>query len=136
MLKCLIIEDDQLSREMLALQLENYAQCDHADNGQVGVELFEAALKEGRGYDLILLDIIMPEMDGLDAARAIRRLEELNGTGADQGVNIIVLSSLNTPQDVIQAYVSAQSAAHLVKPVKPERLLRTLRKLGLIEMEN
>jgi two-component system chemotaxis response regulator CheY len=47
-------------------------------------------------------------------------------------VHIVVLSALNTPQDIIQAYVSAQSAAHLVKPVKLEKLLKTLAKMGLV----
>ncbi len=51
--------------------------------------------------------------------------------GADCGAVIT-----STPQDVIQAYVAAQSAAHLVKPVQPEKLVKTLRKLELIPTEN
>lgn len=136
MLRCLIVEDDELSRELLSLQMEPYAQCDQAENGRVGVEAFSAALQAGSPYDLILLDIVMPEMDGLEAAKAMRRFEEEHGIGIDRGVHIVVLSSLSTPQDVIQAYVAAQSAAHLVKPVQPEKLVKTLRKLDLIPAEN
>jgi len=136
MLRCLIVEDDELSREMLALQMEPYALCDQAENGLEGVERFTAALKAGEPYHLILLDIVMPEMDGLEAAKAIRVYEEKHGIPIANGVNIIVLSSLSTPQDVIQAYVAAQSAAHLVKPVQPEKLVKTLRKLDLIPAEN
>ncbi len=136
MLRCLIVEDDELSREMLALQMEPYAQCDQAENGLVGVERFTAALKAGEPYHLILLDIVMPEMDGLEAAKAIRSHEEQQGIRIDKGVQIVVLSSLSTPQDVIQAYVAAQSSAHLVKPVQPEKLVKTLRKLDLIPAEN
>lgn len=136
MLRCLIVEDDELSRELLALQMEPYALCDQAENGLIGVERFTSALKDGHPYDLILLDIVMPEMDGLEAAKAIRVCEEQHGIGIDKGVNIVVLSSLSTPHDVIQAYVAAQSAAHLVKPVQPEKLVKTLRKLNLIPAEN
>jgi len=136
MLRCLIVEDDELSRELLALQMEPYAQCDLAENGREGLDRFTAALQAGEPYHLILLDIVMPEMDGFEAAKAIRRHEEQHGVTIDKGVNIVVLSSLSTPQDVIQAYVAAQSSAHLVKPVQPEKLVKTLRKLDLIPAEN
>lgn len=136
MLRCLIVEDDELSRELLALQMEPYAECDLAENGLIGLEKFKAALLDAAPYDLILLDIMMPEMDGLEAAKAMRAFEEKQGTNIDRGVAIVVLSSLSTPHDVIQAYVAAQSAAHLVKPVQPEKLVKTLRKLNLIPAEN
>ncbi len=136
MLRCLIMEDDELSRELLALQMEPYAQCDQAGDGREGLDKFVAAQEAGEPYQLILLDIVMPEMDGLEAAKAIRSYEEKHGISIDRGVNIVVLSSLSTPQDVIQAYVAAQSAAHLVKPVQPDKLVKTLRKLELIPAEN
>ncbi|MDY0385502.1 MAG: response regulator [Geobacter sp.] len=132
MLRCLIIDDDELGRELLAAQLESYAVCDLAADGYEGVAKFAAALLEGNPYQVIFLDIVMPGMDGHAAAKAIRGLEQERGIVVEHGVNIVVLSALNTPQDIIQAYVSAQSAAHLVKPVKPERLLKTLCKMGLI----
>jgi len=136
MLRCLIVEDDELSRELLALQMEPYATCDLAADGQEGVARFSAALEAGDAYQLILLDIVMPQMDGLEAAKAIRLIEEKKGITTGNGVSIVVLSSLSTPQDVIQAYVAAQSAAHLVKPVQPEKLVKTLRKLELIPAES
>lgn len=132
MLHCLIIDDDELGRELLATQLEPYAVCDLAVDGYEGVAKFAAALLEGNPYQVIFLDIVMPGMDGHAAAKAIRGLEQERGIAVEQGVNIVVLSSLNTPQDIIQAYVSAQSAAHLIKPVKVEKLLKTLSKMGLI----
>lgn len=135
MLRCLIIDDDELGRELLAVQMEPYAVCDGAADGYEGVAKFTAALLEGQPYQLVFLDIVMPGMDGHAAARAIRKLEEERGIAVERGVNIVVLSSLNTPQDIIQAYIAAQSAAHLVKPVKLEKLLKTLRKLELIPEE-
>lgn len=136
MLRCLIMEDDELSRELLALQMEPYATCDLVADGRAGVEKFMAAMQSEEPYHLILLDIVMPEMDGMEAAKAIRSYEGQQGITSDNGVPIVVLSSLNTPQDVIQAYVAAQSAAHLVKPVQPEKLLKTLHKLALIPAES
>lgn len=132
-MRCLIVDDDGLGRELVSLYLEGIADIDIAENGRDAVEKYLSACESSIGYDIIILDIIMPVMDGYEAARTIRRHEKERGITPDKGVNIIMLSSLNTPKDVIEAYVAAQSAAHLVKPVTEERLLKTLRKLGLVE---
>ncbi len=133
MLRCLIVDDDELSRELLATQLLEYATCDMAANGNEGVEMFVAALATDHPYQVIFMDILMPGLDGHGAAKAIRKIEAHQGILIDRGVDIIILSSLGTPHDVIQAYIAAQSAAHLVKPVRPEKLYKTLLALNLIE---
>ncbi len=120
---------------MLAVQLAPFACCDMAADGNEAVAKFETALDTDNPNQVIFLDIVMPNLDGHGAAKAIRHLEEHRGIKVENGVSIIVLSSLSTPQDIIQAYVSAQSAAHLVKPVKPEKLIKTLRSLELIAEE-
>jgi two-component system chemotaxis response regulator CheY len=131
MLRCLVVDDDELGRELIAQYLEGIAGCDMAENGLKAVEMFRTAFEGGTPYDLILLDIVMPEMDGHIAAKEIRMIEKEWGVSINDGVNIVVLSSLNTPHDVIQAYVSAKSAAHLVKPVQPDKLIETLSKMGM-----
>lgn len=131
MIRCLVVDDDELGRELIAHYLAGVAECDMAENGTQGVDKFRQAFEGGTPYDLILLDIVMPEMDGHTAAKEIRSIEKEWGVPVTEGVNIIVLSSLNTPHDVIQAYVSARSAAHLVKPLHPEKLLTTLGKMGI-----
>ncbi len=131
MIKCLVVDDDELGRELLALYLDGIAACDMAENGIQAVDMFRCAFESGHPYDLIILDIVMPEMDGHSAAIEIRQVEKDWGVAIGSGTNIIVLSSLHTPNDIIQAYVAARSVAHLVKPVKPEKLLKTLIKLGI-----
>lgn len=131
MVRCLVVDDDELGRELIASYLEGIAECEMAENGLQAVEMFRDAFEGGNPYDLIILDIVMPEMDGHTAAREIRMIEKEWGVSINNGVSIVVLSSLNTPSDVIQAYVSARSAAHLVKPVQPDKLLTILGKLGM-----
>jgi len=131
MVRCLVVDDDELGRELIAQYLEGIADCEMAENGLKAVEMFRSAFEGGTPYDLIILDIVMPEMDGHSAAKEIRTIEKEWGVSINDGVSIVVLSSLNTPGDVIQAYVAAKSAAHLVKPVQPDKLLATLSKLGI-----
>jgi len=132
MIKCLVVDDDQLGRELISFYLVGIANCEMAENGIQAVDMFRNTFENGEPYDLIILDIVMPEMDGHSAAMQIRQIEKEWGVAIGDGVNIIVLSSLHTPNDIIQAYVAARSVAHLVKPVKPEKLLKTLSKLGII----
>ena len=131
MLKCLIVDDDELGRELIAKYLEGIGNCEMAENGLTAVEKFRTAFESNNPYELIFMDIVMPEMDGNIAANEIRTIEKGWGVTIKDGVSIIVMSSLNTPSDVIQSFVSAKSAAHLIKPVQPDKLLATLGKLGL-----
>lgn len=135
MVRCLVVDDDELGRELIAQYMDGIADCEMAENGLKAVDKFRSAFEGGNPYDLIILDLVMPEMDGHTAAKEIRLIEKEWGVSITDGVNIIVLSSLNTPSDVIQAYVSARSAAHLVKPVQPDKLLVILGKLGIRRQE-
>lgn len=134
-LKCLIVDDDELGRELIIQYLEGIADCDTASNGHEALELFKASLERESPYDLIMLDLLMPGMDGYETGSMIRQLEKERGLSATSGVNIIIISSVNTPKEIIQAYMTAQSAAHLNKPVSPEKLRKTLMTLELIPAE-
>jgi two-component system chemotaxis response regulator CheY len=132
LLKCLIVDDDELGRELTLQYLDNISSCDVAANGCEAMELFEAALDGGTPYDLIMLDLLMPEMNGYETGAAIRQMEKERGITGTSRVNIIIISSVNTPQEIVRAYMTSHSAAHLSKPVRPEKLRTTLVALGLI----
>jgi two-component system chemotaxis response regulator CheY len=129
-MKCLIVDDEEFNRDYVAALLGNETECDHAGNGREAVEKFTCAL-DNAPYDLILLDIMMPEMDGHEAARSIRSIERERGIQGGNRVNIIMLTALNSPQDAMESFCTAQSAAYLVKPVSKERLSGIISKLGL-----
>lgn len=131
LLRCLVVDDEELERELIAQYLEGVAACDMATDGGEAVAKFQASLETDSRYDLIILDILMPGMDGYEAGKAIRRMEKERGITLPGQVKIVVLSSLNTPYDVMQSFMTTQSAAHLVKPVEPAKLRETLGKLGL-----
>jgi len=132
LLKCLIVDDDVLGRELTIQYLEGVAACDTASNGKEALGLFASALVGGAPYDVVMLDLLMPEMNGYEAGTAIRQLEKEHGLTTASGVSIIIVSSVNTPKEIVHAYMSAQSAAHLTKPLKPEKLRKTLVALELI----
>ena len=95
---------------------------DHAENGRIAVEMF-AESPTGR-YDAVLMDIRMPEMDGLEATRSIRALDHPDA----KSVPIIALTANAFDEDV-QRSLQAGMNAHLSKPVETEHLYETLAKL-------
>ena len=86
-----------------------------SETAEDGVEAMEAA-RSGR-FDLILMDIKMPRMDGMEATRTIRRLP-----GAAGQVPIIALTANADPDDA-KAYIACGMASVVEKPIKPEKLL-------------
>ena len=119
----LIVEDVDLNADLLAdlLELEDVTS-ERAENGQVAVDTFARA-PEGY-FDAILMDLRMPVMDGLEAARTIRALPR-----SDAGrVPIIALTANAFEEDVRQS-MEAGMNAHLPKPVDTDQLYDTLRTL-------
>jgi two-component system chemotaxis response regulator CheY len=128
--RCLIVDDDEVGRNLVAQNLPGVI-CEMASNGQQAVELFAAALDAGTPFNLVVLDIMMPEMNGHEAGKAMRKAEKGRGIPLSEHAKVIMLTARNTPQDVMDAMMSAQSGAYLVKPLEPAKLKESLSKLGL-----
>ena len=119
----LLAEDVAVNAEIMLMVLQmRQMEADHAENGKKAVEMF-AAHPEGY-YDAILMDMRMPEMDGLEATRAIRAMEREDA----KTIPIIALTANAFDEDV-QRSMQAGLNAHLSKPVQPEVLFETLESL-------
>jgi two-component system chemotaxis response regulator CheY len=100
-------------------------------DGQEGVEAVRLALKNGEPYNLICLDIMMPELDGQQTLRVIREMEEDKGILSSDGAKIIMTTALDDMKNKISAF-SGLCDGYLSKPIHKEQLLKELRKLELI----
>lgn len=130
-MKTLVVEDDFTSRLLLQELLKGYGPCHVAVNGREAVEAAGAALETGEPYDLICLDIMMPEMDGQEALRRIREQEEARGILSTKGAKIVMTTALGDVKNVSAAYKSLCDG-YLNKPIEKAKLLEELRKLKLI----
>ena len=116
----LLAEDNALNAEIAQMLLEDLGvTSDLAINGQEAVDKFNAA-SEGT-YDVVLMDIMMPIMNGLDAARAIRALNR-----ADAKEVAIVAMTANAFQDDIRASMEAGMNGHITKPLYRDRVEEAL----------
>ena len=118
--RVLLAEDVKVNADIMTMVLSmREMQVDHAENGRIAVELFEEH-EEGY-YDAILMDMRMPEMDGLEATRRIRSMNR-----ADAKKIPIVALTANAFDEDVQRSMQAGLNAHLSKPVEPDVLFETL----------
>ncbi len=130
-MRTLIVEDDFTSRLLLQSFLSKYGECHIAVNGKEAVTAFRGAQVGGRKYDLVCMDIMMPEMDGQAAVKEIRALEEAAGTFSTHGAKIIMITALDDVKNVVQSFHSLCDA-YLLKPIDTEKLLLHLKDNRLI----
>lgn len=130
-MKTLIVEDDFTSRFLLQKMLNSYGTTYIAVNGKEAVEAVRVAFDSGEPYDLICLDIMMPEMDGQVALKQIRQVEEDHGIRSSQGVKIIMTTALGDMKNISQAFHSLCDA-YLTKPIKKSQLIDKLQSLNLV----
>ena len=119
----LLAEDVAVNAEIMVMVLSmREIEVDVAENGRIAVEMYQGH-PEGY-YDAILMDMRMPEMDGLEATRKIRATGRRDATS----IPIIALTANAFDEDV-QRSLQAGLNAHLSKPVEPEALFETLESL-------
>jgi two-component system chemotaxis response regulator CheY len=131
-MKTLVVEDDFTSSLLLREILKHYGPSHAALNGREAVDAVRTAIDSGEPYDLICLDIMMPEMDGHEALQHIRALEEAKGIIAIRGAKIVMTTALDDSKNILASFKD-QCDIYLTKPVDKAKLLGELRKLKLIE---
>jgi len=127
----LIVEDEVTSRAILREFLKRYGVPHIAINGKEAVDAVGAALQAGEPFDLICLDIMMPEMDGQEALKRIRQLEFEAGVDAETRAKVIMTTALADRGNVVEA-IQGQCDYFLVKPIDRLALLEELRRMQLI----
>ncbi len=131
-LKMLLVEDDFDSRLLLQTFLSSYGECHVAVNGREAVAAFRSALGRGQRYDLICMDIRMPEMGGREAVHRIRAMEEEHGILSTSGAKIIMTTAVDDMKEVVGCFHELCDA-YLTKPVERATLMSQMKSCHLIQ---
>jgi len=114
--RALVVEDHPVNQELLRIILETVGvKVDVVSDGAQAVDAYQSG-----AYDIILMDVQMPIMDGPEATRRIRSLE-----GAKTRIPIIAMTA-NVMSDQIDAYIAAGMDAHVGKPIESNALIETV----------
>jgi two-component system, chemotaxis family, chemotaxis protein CheY len=130
-MKTLIVDDDIFNCKLLQSILKDYGECSIAMSGVSAIQLFEEALRNAEYFDLICLDIMMPEKDGYETLREIRLLEQNQAAQLSKRSRIIMVTALEEQENKTKAFYE-NCDGYLVKPVERKLLEEMLSKMKLI----
>ena len=123
----LVVDDTLLSRQLMTHALKTYGEIEIAVNGEEAIEAFELAWKDKSPFDVIFMDIMMPEMDGREALRRIRDWEDKNKV--IDPVKVVMSTALGDKDNVLSS-VKEGAEYYLVKPIELNRLYDIMSQLG------
>jgi len=128
--KSLIAEDDATSSKILERILKEYGPVTLATNGSEAVQALRTALEADDPYELVCLDIMMPEVDGHAVLASIRQMEQERGIEPQRRSKVIMTTALADKDSVIKA-AQQRCDGYFVKPYSRAKLLQEMRRLKL-----
>jgi CheY-like chemotaxis protein len=123
MWRVLVVDDDLSARRLMVEILKTRAQCDLAVNGREALLIFRNSVKARTPYDVILLDVQMPEIDGIEVLRQIRDDEEKAGVIFGEGVPVIVVTAY---REHFTQMFNLGCDDFIVKPVDAKALIQKM----------
>jgi two-component system, chemotaxis family, chemotaxis protein CheY len=130
-MKTLVVEDVCMMRNLLKRLLSPYGKCDTVEDGREALIKFNQAWTSEDKYDVIFLDLMLPEISGDEVLKEIRDLENYMGVKSKEQVKIIICSALSDYENVIKV-VKSQCDAYISKPFDKKTIFKTLKKVKLV----
>ena len=125
-MKILIVDDHRIDRDLLEAYLEPYGSCVQAEDGRVALTLFESALTSGNSFSLILLDIGMPGMSGLDVLNEIHQIEKKHHILPEGSVKVFMVTAADQSEVICSSYIDFGCDAYLKKPINEDLLFKKM----------
>ena len=128
-MRILVVDDVQVMRNLLCIMLRNLGSCSQASDGKEAFEAYKKAFQEKKPFELIFMDIAMPEMDGRETLAAIRKFENDNGLPEDKKAKIIMMTAFSNETRLYKSIKDCQGC--ILKPVTRDKVREKLTLLGL-----
>ncbi len=132
-MKILIVEDEYISRVLLSEMLSAFGTCHVAIDGKEAVTILERSFETKERFDLVCLDIMMPELDGQEVLHCIRNMEKSMNINRAEATKVIMTTALDDSKNIMQAFTKGHCEAYLTKPIDRVKLMQHLQELKLID---
>lgn len=126
-MRFLIVDDDESIHMYLQGVLAPFAVCDNAFSGEEAMNMFMQAHRDMRPYDVVFMDILMPELDGHKTAERLRQQEIQLGVSQENQFNLVMITSLVDNRNVSKAFFNTFASCYIVKPFDKDKVLDELR---------
>lgn len=130
-MKILIVDDEYVSRVKLKAILSTHGECDSAENGATALELLKSAYQRGEPYELVTMDISMPDMSGHSVVQDLREWEQTHKDASHPQSKILMITATKDIHDVMSSF-SEGAEQYIIKPVTPEKLQEALVKINIL----
>jgi two-component system chemotaxis response regulator CheY len=127
-MKCLVVDDEFVALTLMTKLLGDLGQCDAATHGQQALRMFSGAIVGSVPYDLITIDIEMPEMDGFALLKRLREEELLRNAAPAKKIMVTASSSSHN----VNKALTYKCDQFIVKPVVSDLFRQKLAEMGLI----
>ena len=128
-IKILLVDNELASRRMVQSFLSPLGEVDIAINGKEAFTVIKTAIENNQPYELILLDITVPKLEGIEVLKKIRQLEDQQGLGEDNRSKVIMISA-NFDKNIILKAARADCTGYIIKPIDKIRLYNEIHKHG------
>jgi two-component system chemotaxis response regulator CheY len=129
-MKILVVDDEVVSRKKMMKITQDFGSCEGVHNGKSALGMVKAALEEWKLYDLITLDVAMPDMSGTDVLTLIRQMEEERGLIEEERAKILMVTA-HSDMETVKACVG-KCNGYVIKPFNKEVMVEKLKKIGLL----
>ena len=131
-MKILVVDDELVSRKKMQKLMENIGECEAVESGNGAIASYKKAWEKWAPFDLMTLDIDMPDMSGTEVLSNIREIESRKNIPKEKRIKIIMVTS-HSDKNLIMTCIKADCDDYIVKPVDKETIIKKLDKIGLAE---
>ncbi len=129
-MRILVVDDEVVSRKKMMKSVSSLGTCEGVQNGNAAISAVQTALEEWKLYDLITLDISMPDISGTEVLSSIRDMEKQKGLDDEERATIFMVTS-HSDMDTVKACVG-KCNGYIIKPFNKDVIMEKLKKAGVV----
>lgn len=131
-MRILVVDDDFVCRKKMEVIMLNFGVCDVARNGEEALSIFRQAYELSVPYDVIALDILMPDIDGFMVLARIREIENSLDIDSNGRVKVIMVTA-KSDKETVMASIGTGCDDYIIKPVNWKIMFNKLVKLKVLK---
>lgn len=131
-MRSLVVDDELVSRKKMENIMFMFGDCISVDSGKSAVQAFETSIMKGEPFDVIMLDVSMPNMDGTEVLYEIRSIEQKSNIPKMNQSKIIMVTA-QSDKDTVITCIQAGCNGYIVKPFNRTVIAQKLKELKIID---